>query len=284
MRRLRTEKSKLNNSAKLKAEAVWGTTPAGAIYGNGFVVGTKDFFENVIHKRFEYEVPFIRVFLDEYELEGKRILDIGAGTGYDLFEFHKRGALVYGIDITSNNMAMSKKHLSYYGYSPSLVVADAESLPFRDESFDFIYSFGVLHHTLNITQALEEAHRVAKRGAEGIIAVYNKNSIFYWVKLLAVDYILKAGFLRQSFNQRLSEIEYTENEELPLVNVYSKRQIRKILRAAGFLVDDICVRKLLREDLPTIRYIAASYEYIPTWLLAQLGKIWGWYLICRVYK
>lgn len=278
------KKAKPQNSKKSRAKEVWGTTPAGTSYGKGFTIGTKDFFESIICKRFEYELPFIREILDKYELKGKRILDIGAGAGYDLLEFHRRGAVVYGIDITPNNMAISKKYLSYYGCPPSLVVADAENLPFADESFDFIYSFGVLHHTPNIVQALKEAHRVAKRGARGMIAVYHKNSVFYWAKLFLVDHILKGGFLNQSFDQRLSQIEYTDSNELPLVNVYSKRKMRKILEATNLKIDNICVRKLLREDLPTIRYIAASYEYIPTWLLAQLGKIWGWYLICRVYK
>ena len=64
-----------------------------------------------------------------------------------------------------------------FGLTSSLQVADAEELPFDDETFDLVYSWGVLHHTPNTKQGIAEVFRVLKMGGQAKIMIYHKYSI-----------------------------------------------------------------------------------------------------------
>ncbi len=60
-------------------------------------------------------------------------------------------------------------------------VADAENLPFESDSFDVVYSFGVLHHTPDTQKAIDEVYRVLKPGGKIIIMLYNRTSLHVWL-------------------------------------------------------------------------------------------------------
>jgi hypothetical protein len=79
-------------------------------------------------------------------------------------------------------------------------------------------------------------------------------------------------------------IEYTTSKDRPLVNVYSRSQVRKLLHHAGFSVESMWVRKLLKEDLPEIYVIWRLWQYIPQRWLDFLGKYFGWYVIAKATK
>jgi hypothetical protein len=79
-------------------------------------------------------------------------------------------------------------------------------------------------------------------------------------------------------------IEFTTSGELPLVNVYSRRQLKRYLRTAGFEVVSLRVRKLVPEDLPDISFLMPLWQRIPQRLLDRIGRVWGWYLIAEARK
>jgi demethylmenaquinone methyltransferase/2-methoxy-6-polyprenyl-1,4-benzoquinol methylase len=79
------------------------------------------------------------------EVEGKRILDVGVGTGYSSKDF-ERGV---GIDISCEMLRRAKD------YKGSLILADAISPPFKDESFDTVISAGSLYYFPEPTAALK---------------------------------------------------------------------------------------------------------------------------------
>ncbi|MBK9249262.1 MAG: class I SAM-dependent methyltransferase [Ignavibacteria bacterium] len=74
----------------------------------------------------------------------------------------------------------SQKRFELYGLKANLQLADAENMPFDDNSFDAVYSFGVIHHTPNIQKTIEETYRILKPGGQAIISVYNRNSAHYY--------------------------------------------------------------------------------------------------------
>ncbi|MBI5049149.1 MAG: class I SAM-dependent methyltransferase [Deltaproteobacteria bacterium] len=164
------------------------------------------------------------------------------------------------------------------------MAGDAENLQFKDGSFDVVFSNGVLHHTPDIEKSFREAQRVLRRGGEFWVILYHKNSVFYWISLLLFDHILKLGFLKRSFRERLSMIEYTTSKELPLVNVYSRRQLRKLLVATGFEVEAIWVRRLIEEELPPLPLLGRLWKFIPQNWLDRLGNVFGWYVIAQAKK
>jgi len=270
--------------SKRISKKVWGASPAGTTYGGGAEPGTKEFFNNVLNKRSTYELPWLKELIPFSSFRNGKILELGCGAGYDAYEFLRHGADYTGIDITPENIERTKRHLGFYGYAPKVFEGDAEYLAFEDAQFDVVFSNGVLHHTPDIEESIREAYRVLKgRGAFWVI-LYHKNSVFYWISLFFYDHILKLGFLKRSFRERLSMIEYTTSTELPLVNVYSRGELIKLLKTAGFDVEAIWVRRLIKEDLPPFPLIGRLWRFIPQRWFDVAGKCCGWYVIAKAVK
>jgi ubiquinone/menaquinone biosynthesis C-methylase UbiE len=274
----------MQNDFKQKAIHVWGASPAGTTHAPGLEPGTKEFFETVRQKRSAYELPWISELIPFAEMNGRKVLEVGCGAGYDAYEFCRCGAKYTGIDIAAENPVRTQKHLEFYGYTPQVIQGDAENLPFADRSFDVVFSNGVLHHTQDIEKSFREVYRVLNDEGRFWVIVYHRDSIFYWVSLFLVHHILLFGFLRKSFKRRLAMIEYTTSGETPLVNVYSRNQLRKRLEQCGFQVEARWVRKLVREDLPSFGPLRVLWKCIPQAFLNYVGKAFGWYLIVKAKK
>lgn len=268
----------LNDKARIAL--IWGVSPAGITFGDGAEPGSKEFFESVLGKRSAYEQPWLFELVPFFSFRDKKVLEFGCGAGYDAYEFCRNGADYTGFDIAAENPQRTRKHLEFYGFAPKVLVGDVENAMFASESFDVVFANGVLHHTPDIERSIRESYRLLKHGGEFWVILYHKNSIFYWVTLFLVRHILKLGFLRQSFKERLSSIEYTTSATLPLVNVHSRGVVKGMLDAAGFAVESIWVRKLVKEDLPLSRL----WWFVPQAWLDFVGKYFGWYVIAKASK
>ena len=271
------------NRIKRASKAVWGATPAGWTFGQGYEKGTKEFFESVLNKRFSYECDWLDEIVEFKRFKSKKVLEIGCGAGYDAYQFCKHGAVYTGIDITPDNPVIAQKHLSYYGYQAHIQEMDVEQLSWQNQ-FDYVYSFGVLHHTPDIQKAVRNIYNSLKVGGEAQIIVYYKYSIFYALHVVLCDWILRLKFLKISLKDRRSKIEHTASSELPLVNVYSKYQLKKILKNAGFTIITTGIRKLVLEELPDIPVVRGFYKFIPASVLQKLSHYFGWYVSVRAIK
>ncbi len=115
--------------------------------------------------------------IKEYKKAGS-VLDLGCGTGYHFESLSKYGK-VYGLDISPKLIYIAKKKNNL------LVVADAQYLPFKDESFDIVVSiFGALNHVKNIDKTLFEIKRVLKREGVFLFTVANAFNMFWHLKML----------------------------------------------------------------------------------------------------
>lgn len=108
--------------------------------------------------------PFILTFADFESAKGKKVLEIGVGLGADHQRFAQAGADLYGIDLTERAVEHTSQRLKLFGLSSRLAVGDAENLAFDDETFDWVHSWGVLHHSPDTPRAIQEVFRVLKRG------------------------------------------------------------------------------------------------------------------------
>ena len=110
--------------------------------------------------------------LTEAELKGKLALDVGVGTGRFLEVASRLGAEVIGIDLSFAVEAAYKN----MGTKPGvhIVQADVFNLPFAPQTFDVIYSLGVLHHTPDTHKAFSCLPPLVKRG--GIVAIW----VYVW--------------------------------------------------------------------------------------------------------
>jgi len=273
----------INQSLKKASQDVWGTSPAGWTFGENHKPGSKEFFDAVLKKRFSYETPWLDEIVQFDRFKNKNVLEIGSGAGYDAYQFCKAGAHYTGLDITPENPICTKQHLSYYGLEGRLIEGDVESMNFNQE-FDFIYTFGVLHHTPDIKKSLNNCFSALKHGGEVQVIVYNKWSIFYCVTVVLFEWLLKCNWAKRSLKEQRSMIEYSESNARPLVNVYGKRALCRLLKQAGFKIKQTHIRKLVAEDLPCIRVVGRTYKYIPQKFLDFIGRYFGWYVSVRAVK
>jgi ubiquinone/menaquinone biosynthesis C-methylase UbiE len=271
-------------SLKSAAQQTWTANPAGWTYGGGAAPGTKEFFDNVLAKRSTEEQPWLFDLVPFATFRGKQVLELGCGAGYDAYAFCKNGADYTGIDLTPDNPLRTRTHLSFYGLEPKTLVGDAEQLMFPNASFDAAFSNGVLHHTPDMRQSFCEIQRVLKPGGDFWVILYHKDSIFHWLNVWLYGYILRGGFLKYSYRERLSMIEYTSSGARPLVNLYRRHEVAALLEQTGFQVDQICVRKLVWKDMPGPGFLHRLYQLIPQGWYDQLGKFFGWYIIAHAHK
>ena len=104
-------------------------------------------------------------FADFPSGRGRDVLEIGVGMGTD----HRGWALLQpksltGVDLTPRAVEFATSNLAIENLTPNIRVADAENLPFEDDSFDIVYSWGVLHHSPDTSRAFREVLRVLRSG------------------------------------------------------------------------------------------------------------------------
>src|SRR5829696_6983275 len=147
---------------KQRVRDFWEAGPCGSEHAYA-PEGSAEFFAEIERARNELE-PYIAEYADFAGSAGKRVLEIGIGLGTDFIRFARAGAEATGIDLTEHAVQLVSKRLELEGLQGQVRAADAEALPFQDDSFDRVYSWGVLHHTPNTPRAVDEALRVLRPG------------------------------------------------------------------------------------------------------------------------
>jgi SAM-dependent methyltransferase len=126
----------------------------------------------------ESEIDFRnRTGLEPQDLRGKLVLDVGCGMGRFADIASRWGARVVGVDLSAAAEVAARNLADREGVS--IFRADVFSLPFTPESFDCIYSLGVLHHTPNCEQAFKQLPPLLKRGGTLILWVYSGYNRWY---------------------------------------------------------------------------------------------------------
>lgn len=125
-----------------------------------------------------------KVMADHYGLKaGDKILDIGCGKGFLLFDFTKvvPGIEIYGLDISEYAIKNSKEEVS-----GRITLGNATDLPFEDNYFDFVYSLNTFHNLecYDLYEALKEMQRVGRENKYICVESYRnemeKANLLYW--------------------------------------------------------------------------------------------------------
>jgi len=243
----------LNTAGKSRGR--WGTTESvrdfweaescGERYGDG------QRYEEIDRVRYELEpqIPAFATFGDEFS---GLALEIGLGTGSDYERNQARGGAWIGVDLTGRALDHVRRRV---GHSGRLVQADAQALPFRDGTFDFLYSWGVLLCCPKISAAIDEVWRVLKPGGEVRLMLYHSRS---WVAM--------AAWLRWGWWRGLSPKVAVTYMESPGTQAFTVREAYQLL--ARF--SEVSVR-------------SSHTTWDERWL-GPIGKLggdhMGWFLLC----
>ena len=263
---------------KLRAREQWGHDPCGAEYDREHELGTREFFDEVERYRYQEYAPWMPRLMEFEKFRGARLLEVGCGMGSDLLQFARGGARCIGVDLTPRSVQITRHRFKLYGADGSFMISDGEHLPFQSESFDVVYSNGVLHHTPDTAGAIREVHRVLRPGGVAKIMLYHRNSLNYWIEIVLRRGVLGLEFLRgRSAEQIMSRvIEFSEHDARPLVKVYSRRQTRELF---GMFKDvRVDVEQLLRDEL---RFLS---PLITDTLFDKLKTTIGWNVIVTATK
>ncbi|MDA1227362.1 MAG: class I SAM-dependent methyltransferase [Chloroflexi bacterium] len=264
--------------------AHWEDETCGVRYGEGD--DALELYTEIEKQRYLLE-PYIPAFAQFEKYTGKRTLEIGVGAGTDFSQFVRNGAKASGVDLTDAAINHTTLRLDAMGFNKSaydLQRADTENLPFEDETFDLVYSWGVLHVTPDTPKAFVEAFRVLKPGGELKAMVYHTHSWTAWMLWF------RHALLKFKPFKSAKQCVY-EHLESPGTKVYTRSEAADILIDAGYENVDTYT-KLGPGDLlqikPSRLYQGAIYSAIwnlyPRWLVRLVGHRFGLYILMTARK
>ncbi len=210
--------------------------------------------------------PWLKTWFEANKFDGLRCLDLGSGSGIFSTKIGRRGGNVTAIDLTEAGVALTRKMARFFGCDVAPVRGDAEHSPFADAVFDYVFSWGVLHHTHDMNTALKEVGRILRPGGRGMMMVYHRASVVYYVH--GLYWLVAKGKIFQGHSLNSVQDFYTDG-------FYHRYLTRKELAAA-----------LSHGGLRVVRFHVTQYEKpilpgIPGWLDGWLKSNFGMCLIAE---
>jgi len=171
-------------------------------------VGSPGFFADLDEYHFE-KLHHLRRLVEFDGPEGRRVLDVGCGTGVDLVHFARGGAAAIGIDVSEAAIRLAAANLGLQRVAAHLVVGDDQALPFADATFDYVFAHGVVQYTADDRRLVEECRRMLKPGGKAFVQVYNRVS---WLSALS----------------RVMRVDL-EHADAPVLRTYTHASFRRLL-------------------------------------------------------
>lgn len=289
--------SAANEQLKERVRSFWQEHPCGTKFADA-PPGSRRFYELVEEHRYskEWHIPIAAGFSDAKDLN---VLEIGCGLGTDGAQFAKAGAHYTGVDLTEAAIELAQKRFDLFNLPGSFRVADAEALDFPDNTFDLVYSHGVLHHTPDTAGSIKEVHRVLKPGGRAVVMLYHRDSYNYRVN---ISMLRRAGVhllrwragvtlvhlltgeskeaLREHSQRLKSERAYLSSDEFlsqntdgagnPLARVYSRQEARELFK--DFSKVELRIHFLNKKWLPILGPL------LPRSVESKMASRWGWHL------
>lgn len=253
----------------------WDNDPAGSHFVKEAQPHTLEWFKEVEAYRYQEYAPWMLEIMEFERHRGHKVLEIGGGIGTDHAQFAQHGAETTDVDLSYGHMALAKENFRLRGLNGTFIHHDAETLPFPDDTFDVVYSNGVIHHTPNTYRVVREIARVLKPGGKAIVMVYAENSLHYWRNLVYAIGVKEDALLHQSMGEIMSRsVERSDNAAArPLVKVYTPRRLRQLF--AGFEDIEIFQCQMVAEEKPRL------LSRVP---LPSMGRLMGWNLVIKGRK
>lgn len=248
-----------------RVRGYWEKQPCGT---EAVVVGetakfSRTWFERVEEFRYEHE-PYIHSIAQFTRHHGKRLLEVGVGAGTDHLQWARAGAICHGVDLTDAAIETTRSRLAAYGVDSQLQRVDAETLPFADDFFDVVYSWGVIHHSEKPERIIAEIHRVLRPGGLFLGMMYNRRSyaVFKWW----IKHALLKGRPWRSFTEVLWHHMESEGTK-----AYTVAELRQLFSA----FHDFRAQAIVTND---------ERKPWPAWLNQFFPARWGFFVALRASK
>lgn len=290
--------SQANAQLKERVRAFWQENPCGTKFADA-QPGTRRFYELVEEHRYrtEWHIPKAADFAGA---AGLKVLEIGCGLGTDGAQFAQAGADYTGVDLTEAAVDLARRRFELFSLPGRFQTADAERLEFEDNSFDLVYSHGVLHHTPDTAAAVAEIHRILKPQGRALVMLYHRDSYNYRINISmlrrAGAHLLKSeaglkfvhlitGEPIQSLREHARMIHSQEESYLrpdeflnrntdgagnPLARVYSRDEARSLFKQ----FQDVRLQTYYLNK----RWLPVIGKVLPRAIESRLAARWGWHL------
>ncbi len=284
----RFEGATISGTKKAEVFNFWNTAPNESLSvavpkdTRAFFFQTEDKRYNALHK--DLGKPFFKEVIDFESYKGKKILEVGCGIGIDSIQFARAGNDLTLLDLTIESVSIARSRLESEGFSANYVSGDSENLPFADNQFDVVYSYGVIHHSPDTTRSVSEIFRVLKPGGQAVVMLYNYFSAMVFCQVLLnqgfrLGYFFKYWSLQELLNRRTELQSATESNEPVLTQAFSKREVRKMFREYNNV--SISTHYLTPGMLAQFRYLL---KVLPNWIKSRLPGLIGWNHIIKGSK
>ncbi|HTT07459.1 MAG TPA: class I SAM-dependent methyltransferase [Gammaproteobacteria bacterium] len=218
--------------------------------------GSEGYFLDLQEQRYRshrHLLPWIRAMRP-----GRTVLEIGCGVGLDSHVMARHGLQVTSVDLTFVGVQTAKHRFERENMAAAFAVTDACKLAIASEMFDYVYSFGVLHHAADTERTIKEVYRALKKGGEARIMLYHRRSLNELV-------------------HRLLRVPFEDRDELcPVVRRFTRPEILKMF--SDFSRVEISVEHLFGEGYGLL------FRLTPGWIYGLLSRYFGWHLMIVAIK
>lgn len=218
--------------------------------------GSSNYFQDLQQQRYRshrHLLPWI-----ESMDKGKSVLEIGCGVGLDAYAMTQKGMQVTAVDLTEVGIETVKSRFKEEGLTAEFKVADACELPFADNTFDYVYSFGVLHHVADTQKAINEVYRVLKPGGKAKIMLYHRRSLNELV-------------------HRMLKVPFEDRDEIcPVVRRYTKDEVKHLFASYRSVSQQL--------DFVYGEGYGRVFHLTPLVLYRFLSKYFGWHIMITAEK
>lgn len=226
-------------------------------------VGSKEYFDQVEARKYMVE-PHIPGFSEFEKWRGKKVLEIGCGIGTAAVSFARAGADYTAIELSDESLKLARQRFELFGLKGRFFSGNAEALStvVPLETYDLVYSFGVIHHAPHPEKIVAEVKQYLGPDSEFRLMLYAANS---WKNIM-----IEAGFDQPE-----------AQSGCPIAFTYTHDEVRALLQDYQILE--------LRQDhiFPYVveRYLRYEYELqpwfkaMPAEMFRTLEKALGWHTL-----